>query len=144
LFGHGAHLVDIYGWTAPGSPYDPLLAPGALRAIHAWLEGKEFPAAELPATYGLPGAAGVGAPAGGVQQALHAKMERLQALIKQRQQQCADLQSAVKLMQGFEPLVEQRKFHEAEALLDRALKLLGDSGATGQRPCAGTSSGSQP
>jgi hypothetical protein len=56
-------------------------------------------------------------------------MQRLQALAAQRQQAGADMQPVSELMQGFEPLLQQQKFAEAEALVDRALKLLGESGA---------------
>jgi hypothetical protein len=54
---------------------------------------------------------------------LQAKMERLHALMKQREEEGTDMQAVSELMQGFEPLVQQRKFAEAEALLDRAIKL---------------------
>ena len=54
---------------------------------------------------------------------LHAKMERLQALLAQRDQEGTDMQPVSELMQGFEPLMQQRKFAEAEELLDRAIKL---------------------
>ncbi|MCI0717430.1 MAG: hypothetical protein L0338_00325, partial [Acidobacteria bacterium] len=43
LFGSGAQVVDIFGWTATGSPYDPKRAPGALRSVHAWLDGQKLP-----------------------------------------------------------------------------------------------------
>lgn len=118
LFGNGADLVDIWGWTATGSPYDPRRAPGALRAIHEWLEGKELPAASSVAQQPQPGMAPETMLA-----TLQAKMERLHALLAQRQQEGTDMQSVSDLMQGFEPLVQQQKFAEAEALLDRALKL---------------------
>ena len=65
------------------------------------------------------------------------KMERLQALVQQRQQEGADLQPVGELMQGLAPLMEQQKFAEAEALLDRALELankLGSPAQTGVPP----------
>ena len=68
---------------------------------------------------------------------IHQKMERLQALVQQRQQEGADLQPVGELMQGLPPLMEQQKFAEAEALLDRALELankLGPPAPTGPPP----------
>jgi tetratricopeptide (TPR) repeat protein len=64
-------------------------------------------------------------------------MERLQALVQQRQQEGADVQPVGELMQGLPPLMEQQKFAEAEALLDRALELankLGSPAQTGVPP----------
>src|SRR5262249_54401884 len=116
LFGTGADLIDIFGWTAPNSPYDPKKAPGALRTIHAWLEGKELPPAAAQAEPGP----GVAAPT--MPQSLQQKMQGLQALVQQLQQQGVDLQPVGDIMQGFQPLMEQQKYTEAEALLDRALK----------------------
>jgi hypothetical protein len=116
LFGSGARLVDIFGWTAPGSPYDPKRAPGALRSIHSWLEGKELPqvsAQTMQAQGGTPVA---------IPQSLQEKMHQLQALVEKLQQQGTDLQPVGDLMQGFQPLIQQQKFTEAESLLDRALK----------------------
>lgn len=115
LFDSGAHMVDIFGWTAPGSPYDPKRAPGALRAVHAWLEGKELPRATGLTTRATP------------PQALHQKVIRLQSLVQKHQQEGSDMQPLRDLMQGFEPLMRQQKFNEAEALVDRALGLMGDA-----------------
>src|SRR6266566_6952067 len=53
-------------------------------------------------------------------------MHKLQALVEKLQQQGVNLQPVGDLMQGFQPLVQQQKFTEAEALLDRALKLAGE------------------
>src|SRR6266705_6247672 len=64
-----------------------------------------------------------GNPSGGVPQSLQEKMHQLQALVEKLQQQGIDLQPVGDLMQGFQPLVQQQKFTEAEALLDRALKV---------------------
>ena len=142
LFGNGAHLVDIWGWTATGTPYDPMLAPGALRAIHEWLEGKELPAASPAVQQPPPGMA-----PGTILASLQAKMERLHALLEQRQQEGTDMQAVRDLMQGFEPLMQQRKFAEAEALLDRALKLAGEPPATAApvpQPPPGTNPGGPP
>lgn len=117
LFGSGARMVDIFGWTAAGSPYDPKRAPGALRSIHSWLEGKELPQAPAQTMQAQ------GTAPGAVPQSLQEKMHQLQALVKKLQQQGIDLQPVGDLMQGFQPLVQQQKFTEAEALLDRALKV---------------------
>ena len=120
LFGNGARLVDIFGWTAAGSPYDPKRAPGALRSIHSWLEGKEL---RQPSTQTMQAQ---GTAPGAVPQSLQEKMHKLQALVEKLQQQGVNLQPVGDLMQGFQPLVQQQKFTEAEALLDRALKLAGE------------------
>ena len=50
-------------------------------------------------------------------------MHQLQALVEKLKQQGIDLQPVGDLMQSFQPLVQQQKFTEAEALIDRALKL---------------------
>ena len=63
---------------------------------------------------------------------IHQKMERLQALVQQRQQEGANLQPVGELMQGFEALMQQKKFSEAEALIDRALQLVNKLGAPAQ------------
>ena len=55
---------------------------------------------------------------------IHQKMERLRALVQQRQQEGANLQPVGELMQGFPALMDQQKFLEAEALVDRALELV--------------------
>jgi hypothetical protein len=124
LFGTGAELIDIFGWTAPNSPYDPKKAPGALRTIHVWLEGKELPSAAAQVE---PGA---GATAPTVPRSLQQKMDRLQALVQQLQQQGVDLQPVGEIMQSFQPLMEQQKYNEAEVLLDRALKRAGELAAS--------------
>jgi hypothetical protein len=66
------------------------------------------------------------APAATPPVSLQEKMQRLQALFNQREQKGADLRPVGELMQDFEPLMQQEKFSEAEALVDRALKLLGE------------------
>ncbi len=65
---------------------------------------------------------------------LQEKVQRLQALVEKRQQEGADLQPVGELMQGFDPLIQQQKFTEAEALVDRALKLLSGPAATEVQP----------
>ena len=56
---------------------------------------------------------------------LVAKMEKLQAGVKKWQEDGRDPSAVAELMQGFEPLMKQGQIKEAEALLDRGLKLLG-------------------
>ena len=60
-------------------------------------------------------------------QSLRDKTQRLQALADQRQQEGVDVQPVAELLQGFDPLMQQKKYAEAEALVDKALKLLADS-----------------
>ena len=121
LFASGARLVDIFGWTAAGSPYDPKRAPGALLGVHAWLGGKELPRASSQTTQRQT------TPSGEVPQSLQQKMQQLQALVEKRQQAGDDMQPIGELMQDFQPLMQQQRFTEAEALLDRALKLVDES-----------------
>src|SRR6266487_330720 len=73
-----------------------------------------------------------GIPSGGVPQSLQEKMRQLQALVEKRQQEGADLQPIGDLMQGLQPLIQEQKFGEAEALVDRALNL-----AAGLKPSPG-------
>lgn len=80
------------------------------------------------------------APSGAVPQSLQQKMSRLHDLVEKRQEEGADLQPVGELMQGFEPLRQQRKFSEAEALVNRALKLLGESPGTDEWAASGESS----
>lgn len=116
LFDNGARLLDIWGWTAPGTPYDPKRAPGALRAVHTWLDGKELPLPEVPG--GLPP---------GIPPSLQEKLKRLGDLFMRRNMQGVDVQPASDLMRDFRPLLEQQKFSAAEALVDRVFKLLEES-----------------
>lgn len=67
-----------------------------------------------------------GNPSGGVPQSLQEKMHQLQALVEKRQQEGVDLQPIGDLMQGLQPLIQEQKFAEAEALVNRALKLAGE------------------
>lgn len=63
---------------------------------------------------------------------LQEKMQHLQSLFNQREKERADLTPVGELMQGFDSLMQQKKFSEAEALVDRALKLLGGSTSANQ------------
>jgi len=65
-----------------------------------------------------------GAPQEGLPMYLRRKMQRLQAVVNQRQQEGWDVQPVHELMQGFPPLIQQQRWNEAEALLDKALKYL--------------------
>jgi hypothetical protein len=75
---------------------------------------------------------------------LQEKMHRLQSLIEPRmageQGDATDLQPVVEIMQRVGPLIQQQKFADAEALVDRALKLLGASASTSSSSAAGDSS----
>ena len=53
---------------------------------------------------------------GAMPQSLQEKMQRLRALVERLQQQDVDLQPVGDVMQGFQPLVQDQKFSEAEAL----------------------------
>jgi len=74
-----------------------------------------------------------GTAAGAVPPSLQAKMARLWTLAQQRQQEGADMQPVVAITEGVQPLLQQQKYSEAEALVDRALKLLGESTTTEAR-----------
>jgi len=65
-----------------------------------------------------------GATSGGVPPSLQAKMARLQRLAQKRQEEGGDMEPVVAIADGVQPLMEQQKFSEAEALVDRALELL--------------------
>jgi len=56
-------------------------------------------------------------------QSLADKIHQLQDAIERLQQQGTDPQRVGELVQGVPPLIQQQKFSEAEALVDRALKL---------------------
>ena len=58
--------------------------------------------------------------------ALQEKMQRLQAGIQQWQQSGRDPSPIGRAMQEFHPLIEAGQFHEAEVILDDALKLLAE------------------
>ena len=56
---------------------------------------------------------------------LQAKMQKFQAAVQRWQEQNRDLSPVGQIMQEFQPLMNEGKFEEAEAKLDRILKLLG-------------------
>jgi len=112
--------------------FDPLMQQGKFSEAEALVDralkllGEPEPPAPPPGT-----ASGVVPPA------LQEKMARLWALAQQRQQAGADMQPVVAITEGIQPLLQQQKFSEAEALVDRALKLLGGTAATESRSPAG-------
>ena len=63
-----------------------------------------------------------GAPQEGPPMYLREKMQRLQDMINQRQQEGSDVQPIHEMMEGLPPLIQQQKWNDAEALLDKALK----------------------
>ena len=61
----------------------------------------------------------------GLQARLQRKMQQVQAGVQKWQQEGRDPSRVGEIMQGFEPLMREGRLQEAEAVLDRALKLLG-------------------
>jgi len=51
-------------------------------------------------------------------------MKKVQTKVKEWQENGRDPTPVAELMQGFDPLMKEAKFKEAEELLDKALKLL--------------------
>jgi Spy/CpxP family protein refolding chaperone len=66
-------------------------------------------------------------PGDDVPQSLQMKMMQAQQQAKQLKAEGRDLASLQALVQKFEPLMKEKKFTEAEAVLDEALKLLGEA-----------------
>jgi Spy/CpxP family protein refolding chaperone len=60
---------------------------------------------------------------------LHSKGERVEAGVRQWQEQGRDPSPVARVMQEAEPLIRDGKLDEAEAVLDRALKLLAEASA---------------
>ena len=58
--------------------------------------------------------------------ALAVKMEKVQAGVERWQNEGRDPSEVGEIMQELEPLMQSRKFKEAEAVLDGALKVLGE------------------
>ena len=83
-----------------------------------------------------------GAP-GNAPQSLQEKMGRLQEVLGRLQEQGTDIQPVGQLMQGLGPLIQQQKFAEAKALLDRAIKLAGELKVSPGRTAPGQPSGIQ-
>ena len=61
-------------------------------------------------------------------QTLAAKAEKVQAGVERWQNEGRDPSAIGEIMQEIEPLMQERKFKEAEAVLDRALKVLDERG----------------
>jgi Spy/CpxP family protein refolding chaperone len=66
-------------------------------------------------------------PGDDVPQSLQMKMQQAQQQMKQLKAEGRDLASLQELVQKFEPLMREKKFAEAEAVLDEGLKLLGEA-----------------
>lgn len=62
-----------------------------------------------------------------VQRVLEGKMKKIQETVERWQNDGRDPSAVAEIMQGLEPLMKQGKHKDAEALLDRVLKLLKDS-----------------
>jgi Spy/CpxP family protein refolding chaperone len=62
-----------------------------------------------------------------VQRVLQGKMEKIQAGVQRWQNDGRDSSAVAEIMQELEPLMKQGKHKDAEALLERALKLLNES-----------------
>ena len=108
------HKIDLdtkvrYGLIAKPAASDEEVESDLRRDDHAMRSGRGRFAAR---------------PAARSHQVLHAKMQRLKAGVKRMQQAGHRPAEIGKLMQRFQPLVRQRKFKKAEALLDQALKML--------------------
>ena len=58
-------------------------------------------------------------------QSLQEKMQKVHAGVKRWEEQSRDLSPVGELMQQFQPLMQEEKFQEAEAVLDKALAVLG-------------------
>jgi TolB protein len=68
---------------------------------------------------------------------LQEKMGQVQDLVQQKQEEEANLQPAMQVMQGLGPLMQEQKFSEAEALLDQVLKLLAEAAPAVERTPSG-------
>jgi len=108
---------DYMAWQ---SSYTLGLAPGALRAIPSWPKGTEIRQQSLRSAQSQTAASGE------VPASLQQKLHQLLALVEKRQQEGVDVEPVANLMQDFQPLMQEQKFSEAEALLDRALKIARD------------------
>jgi hypothetical protein len=64
------------------------------------------------------------------------KHEKLQEAVQTAQKDGKDLSPVARIMQEFDPLMKERKFKEAEALLDRALKAVDDAKPAPEQPPA--------
>ncbi len=76
-------------------------------------------------------------PRAGPPASLQEKMQRLQALVEEKQEDGVDLRPFMEVMQGLGPLMQQQKFSEAEALVDHASKVLAESVPPAEPPASG-------
>jgi len=79
---------------------------------------------------------------GGPPASLQQKMARLQELAQQRQQAGGDMEPVVAIADGVQPLLDQHKYSEAEAQVDRAIALIIQTSPAGEQPAA-TNNGGQ-
>jgi len=75
-----------------------------------------------------------------LQKRLQGKMEKVKAGVEQWQSEGRDPSPVAEIMQEFEPLMKAGQFEKAEALLDRALKLLGADEKEKKSEAGGTKS----
>jgi hypothetical protein len=127
-FNFGAKLVGInYGASSDkltNQLWDSAFSTEALAAYKKFFSGE-------PLQMGPPqppGGEGEGQPPASLQQ----KMNQLHAAVEKWQEEGRDLSPVWQIMRDFQLLMQQRKFTEAEALVDRALKLLGEATPEGQ------------
>jgi hypothetical protein len=122
-FNHGAKLVAInYGASSDKLTNllrDSAYSPEAIAAYKKFLAGEHLQEAVARPAAG---------PGGGEPPAsLRRKAEQLQAGIQKLQQEGGDPTHVKQIMQEFQPLMQARKFTEAEAVLDRALEILNNT-----------------
>jgi hypothetical protein len=115
LFGHGAEVVDVYGWNIPWiarSPYR-IKSSGVMPAVKKWLSGAEFSAAWS------------GAREQATIAAVRTKMGRLpesaRRAVARGRHPLAIRWIFWRFQSRFEPLMRANRYAEAEAALDRAL-----------------------
>lgn len=145
-FNHGATLVNLFGWVTgdeAGENEGFRLATGgeeSLRAYRKFLHGERLAGAvtETPSPLGPPVSAqpptnpagpdnAGGQPQANGQVHLQEKMQTLGAGVQKWQQEGRDLAPIMGIMQEFEPLRQQGKLAEAEAVIDRAIQALGSA-----------------
>jgi len=115
LFGHGAQVVNVYGWNIPWiarSPYR-IKSSGVVPTVKKWLSGAELPA----------GWSGAGEQARIA--AIRTKMERLDGAarraVSRGRNPLAIRWTFWRFQNRFEPLMRASRYEDAEALLDRVL-----------------------
>jgi Tol biopolymer transport system component len=129
---------QVHKWEQEGKDLQPI--GEIMRDFQPLVEQQKFAEAEqvLERALKLAGLACPDQPASAAAAvppiSLQEKMQRLQALVDQREQAGANLQAVGDLMRGFEQLMQQKKFSEAESLVDRALKLVGESAQPNESP----------